>query len=253
MVEIDVISVWRTGLDFISMKGWNSFGCVGGRSRLVTCMLAKITCLYNEHENWHVFCVNGPNWYEFSVGDRTWHHFNLGVKLVWLLCEWSKLTRFCTRGKNHFFQCEQLNVVGGRNWLDFNVGDQPWLDYSAGCNWNGCVGCRKWLHFNAVDRHWLSFSVAIENDLVLSSGSKLTCSLCGGQNRHRFSLRAENYFVIIYRSELTWFLAWGSKLTWFSCAGRKWLALNMGIDWVNFRAGGRNWLDFICWLKITWS
>ena len=90
------------------------------------------------------------------------------------------------------------------------------------------------IKFFCCDRKWPGFIVGIEIDLFL----------CGGQNRHRFSLRAENYLVIIYISELTWFLAWGSKLTWFSCAGRKWLALIVGIDWVSFRAGGRNWLDF---------
>ena len=84
----------------------------------------------------------------------------------------------------------------------------------------------------------------IEIDLALESGSNLTCFLCGGQNRLRFCVRAENCLVLIYGSNLTCFLAWGSELTWFLCAGRKWLVFGVGIDWPSLCAGGRNWLGF---------
>ena len=83
----------------------------------------------------------------------------------------------------------------------------------------------------------------IEIDLVLASGSNLTCFLCGCQNRHRVCMRAENCLVLIYRSKLTWFWAWGAKLTWFLCVGRKWLVFGVGIDWVSLCAG---------WSKLTW-
>ena len=72
----------------------------------------KTTCFYDEHENWHGFCVDGPIWHEFSVGDRTGHHFDVGVKLVWLLCGWSKLTRFCTRGENRLFLAWAVECCG---------------------------------------------------------------------------------------------------------------------------------------------
>ena len=88
---------------------------------------------------------------------------------------------------------------------------------------------------------------------VLRAGSTLTwfqhrdrtwlVSLFGGQNRLRFCVRDENYLVLIYESKLT-FLAWGAKLTSFLSAGRKPLLFGVGIDWLSFCAGDRNWIGF---------
>ena len=61
----------------------------------------------------------------------------------------------------------------------------------------------------------LSRVLRARSKLVLSSGSTLNSFSCGGQNRLRFCVRAENYLVLIYGSKLTRFLARGSKLTWF--------------------------------------
>ena len=67
-------------------------------------------------------------------------------------------------------------------------------------------------------------------DLVLTSGSNLTCFFVRGSKSIRFCLRAENYLVLIYGSKSTWFFARGSKLSLFLCAGRKRLACSVGID-----------------------
>ena len=70
----------------------------------------------------------------------------------------------------------------------------------------------------------------IEIDLVLASASKLTCFLCGGQNRLRFCLRAENYLVEVYGSKLDCFFFEGigiglgfvcePKMTCYWCGDR---------------------------------
>ena len=113
MVEIDLIPVWGIEVELISVQGWRWFDCCvsGGIDLLLVCW-PNITCFYDEHENWLGFWVDGPIWHEFSVGDRTGHHFNVGVKLVWLLCGWSKLTRFCTRGENNLFLVWAVECCG---------------------------------------------------------------------------------------------------------------------------------------------
>ena len=127
------------------------------------------------------------NWFFRGVGGRNW----LG---------------FCTRGENHLFlawACKLTRILCGWPILTwFQCGDRTWLDSSVGWNtFGGCVGGRKCLHFSVVDRHWFGFFVAVENDLVLASGSKLTGFLCRG-------------------TEIDLMLEWGSKLTWFQWWGR---------------------------------
>ena len=59
------------------------------------------------------------------------------------------------------------------------------------------------------------FMCGIEIDLVLESGSNLTCVSFGGQNRSGlYAGRKILHFILMDRN-LTWFLAWGSKLTWY--------------------------------------
>ena len=64
------------------------------------------------------------------------------------------------------------------------------------------------------------FTCEIEIDLVIASGSNLTCFLCGGQNRLRFCVKAKDYLVLIY----------GSKLPWFRYASRKSLGFSVSIE-----------------------
>ena len=66
----------------------------------------------------------------------------------------------------------------------------------------------------------LVFMCGIEIDLVLASGSNLTCFLCAGQNRPRFCARAENDLVLVWGSIDLVFVR-GSKSTSVLCAGRK--------------------------------
>ena len=106
------------------------------------------------------------------------------------------------------------------------------------------------------------FMSGIEINLVLASGSNLTCFLCAGQNRPRFCARAENDLVLVWgsidlvfvrvvevglflyagrkslgfwASNLISFLCGWSKLTWFHCGG-----FNLTL----FQYRNRNRLDF---------
>ena len=88
------------------------------------------------------------------------------------------------------------------------------------------------------NKNRLGFSVWDQTDLLFVPGSKSTA----------FGVRAEKYFLLVYRSKLTCFLCaddnglflvWGSidlvlcgwsKLTWFLNAGRKSLGFGVNID-----------------------
>ena len=145
------------------------------------------------------------------------------------------------------FQCGGSALIwflwSGRKRLVFSV----WIEIS----WVFVSGHRNLLNIRAG----IKIDLISVINLVLASGSNLTCFMCGGQNRLRFCVQPENYLVLIYRSKLNWFLAWGSKLTCFWCAGRKWLVFSVSIKldfvfvWVveidlYFIAGDRTWLDF---------
>ena len=52
---------------------------------------SKNTCFQYKRENWLDFCVGGPNWLDFSVWERIWLDFSVVMKLISLLCGWSKL------------------------------------------------------------------------------------------------------------------------------------------------------------------
>ena len=225
---IDLVFVMVVEIDLISVRGSNSnwFQCrdeidlvvvwVIEIDLLLVC-LRKITCFQDEHANWFAFCVGGLNWLDVIAGDRRWHHFSVGMKLIWLLCGWSKLTVF-ERGANiTCFRCEHANrlgfCVGDPRLLGFSVGDRTWPDSSV--RWNGfgcCVGCRKWLHLSAVDRNWFGVCVAVENGLSLASASKLA-GFFGSGRRNRLSIGAAIKIDLIS--------VIGSNIAWFSCAGSR--------------------------------
>ena len=150
MVEIDLISAWRSNSNWFQCRDeidlvvmW-----VIEIDLLLVCW-PKIACFEYEHENWRGFRVGGPNWLDFSAADRRRLDFSVGIKLIWLLCWWSKLTLFLNAGrKSLFFLCEHANwlafCVGSPNLLGFSLGDRTSLDSSV--RWNGfvyCVGCWK--------------------------------------------------------------------------------------------------------------
>ena len=158
-------------------------------------------------------------WIHFSSVDRHWFGCCVAVETFYFLASGPKLTGFLCRGI-------EIDLI---------------LERGSKLTWFQWWG-RTSLGFYVRNINWLGFSVGIELDLILY----------GGQNRLRFCVRAENYFVLIYGSKLIWFLAWGSKLTWFLCAGRKWLDFSVGIDWLSFTRVVEVDLVFVCWTEITW-
>ena len=127
-----------------------------------------------------------------------------------------------------------------------------------GLNWFGCcVGCQNWLDFSAGDRHWLGFWVAVENELFLGSRS-IWVFVSGHRNRLDIRVGIEFDLISVIGSKLTRFLcAWRkllfmdrnylvfhgeSNIICFLRAGRKWPIFSVGIDWLSFCAGGRNWV-----------
>ena len=175
------------------------------------------------------------------------------------------------------FWCEHANwreyCVGGPNWLDFSVGGRTWLDSSL--EWNGlgcCADCWKWLNFSLVGRHWFGFCVAVENDLVLAPGSKLTLFTCQGieidvivewrsklasfqwwgRISHVFYVRDRNRIGFSVAIELDLFFLRGSKSPSALCAGRRLLGLNLWIEVTLFCSVGIE-LDFgfVRWPKIA--
>ena len=179
---------------------------------------------------WNRFgcCVGCRKWLHFSSVNRHWFCC-VAVETFYFLPSWSKLSGFLCRGI-------EIDLI---------------VEWESKLTWFQWWG-RTSLGFYVRNINWLGFSVGIELDLILY----------GGQNRLRFCVRAENYFVLIYGSKLTWFLAWGSKLTWFLCAGRKWLDFSVGIDWLSFTrvveidlvlVWASNLTSFLRgWSKLTW-
>ena len=95
-------------------------------------------------------------------------------------------------------------------------------------------------------------SLVVDMDLVLVLRSKWTCFLRGGQNRLRFCVRAENFFVSIYGSNLTLFLC-GPKmncyLVWRSIDLLVWVVeidLVLYVGWKSLGFSVRTEIDFFC-------
>ena len=75
----------------------------------------------------------------------------------------------------------------------------------------------------------------------LCGWSQLVWLQCRGRNWLSFCVRVENYLDLMY----------GSKLVWLLCAGREW-RFSVGIDWLGFYVGGRNWLLFFLYAGRKW-
>ena len=130
-----------------------------------------------------------------------------------VVCGLSKMTSFQYGGSALiWFLCS------GRKWLVFSVRIEINCFFVTGHSFR--LDVRVGIKIDLISVISLVFMCGIEIDLVLASGSNLTCFLCGGQNRLWFCVQPENYLVLIY----------GSKLTWFLCAGRKWLVFSVSIE-----------------------
>ena len=70
----------------------------------------------------------------------------------------------------------------------------------------------------------------MEIDLVLGSGSNLTCFLCRSQNRRRFCVRAEHYLVLVYESKLPLVFGVGIDIDMVFVCGPKIACFSVGIE-----------------------
>ena len=163
------------------------------------------------------FCVGRANWLDFRV-DQILLDFSLGMKLIWLLCGRSKLTWFLNAGRKSLVvsvstqvdlyfvwvvQIVLISVLGSNlTWFQCRM---KWIRL--------CVGCRKWLHFSMVDRHWFGFCVAVENDLFLASGSKLTVFCVGHRNLLHIRVGVEIELISVIGSNFLVCICTGTKLT----------------------------------------
>ena len=151
----------------------------------------------------------------FSVG-RKLLVFSVGIDIDLVFCVWGENDLISVWRLIDFFSCGWSKLTGflcpGRKLLSF-VSALKWFL----CGWSELTWCQcgrsgfTWFQFR--DRNWLGFCVAVGNDLVLVSGSKLFVS--GHQNWFDFRLGIEIALISVLRSKWTWILGGGSKLTWF--------------------------------------
>ena len=193
----------------------------------------------------------GWNWFGCCVGCREWLHFSAVDRHCFFLCSGRKWLVFSV-----WIETKRCFVSGYRNRFDTRVGIKIFFTSSHGVEIN------------------LDYMCGLGIDLVLGSRSTLSCFLCGGQNRHRFCLRAENYVDLIYGSKLTWFFVWGLIDLVVCVGGRIWLGLCMLAEncmvlvwaltlcrlcvgkrnWLDFSEKDRTWLDFSgnAWIGLVW-
>ena len=124
----------------------------------------------------------------------------------------------------HMYNTQNNTGLKWHTWFQF--WHRIWLD----C----CVGGRNRLDFSAEDRNWLDFSVGIGIHLVSVWGLKMTWLTVWIEINLAFvsgGIETDFVFVLV---EIDLFFVRGSKWSWLLCAGRKWLALLVGIDWLGF-------------------
>ena len=217
--EIDLVIEWVVAIDLFPV-GW-----------------PKTACFYDEREYWLGFWVGGPNWFDFSGGDRIWLDLTVGMKLISLLCGWSKLTRVRTRGKAHLFSVWTSKLT----WILCGWSKLTW--YQCGgwrMTWFQCRMKLIWLcglpkmtsfqfgesaliWFLGSGRKLLVFGVRIEFtwllcrgigiDLVLKWRSKLPSLQWWGRNSLGFYVRDRNCIGFSVEIELDCFFVRGSKFT----------------------------------------
>ena len=112
-IEIDLIQVMGSKLTGFCVRNQNRSGLVWGSNWIALRAGVKIDfalCagrkfLFSVGIDWLGFRAGDRNWLEFSVGDGTWLDFSVGIKLIRLLCGWSKLISFWCRDQNSLGLC----------------------------------------------------------------------------------------------------------------------------------------------------
>ena len=185
----------------------------------------------------------------FSVGGRIWRDFSVGMKLIWLLCGWPKLTWFLNAGRSslvfsvsmqidlHFVWVVQIDLISvwGSNLT--------WFQCRMKLNWLLCTlskmtsfqcGGSALIWFSWSGRKWLVFSARIQINWVIVSG-----------HRNRLDIRVgiKIDLILAMGSKLPWFLCPGSKVIWFWRRDRTWLVFGAGVK-IDF--------GFVCVPKIAW-
>ena len=149
-----------------------------------------------------------------------------GSNLTWFQCSMKRISLLCGLSKITSLQCGGSALI----WFLFSGRKIHVFGVRIEIHWGFFVGASISTWYKSGDQSWHDFSdeveitffmCGIETDMVLASGSNLTCFLCGGQNRNWFYVRAENCLVSINGSKLTCSLAWGSKLALVLVCGSK--------------------------------
>ena len=184
-IGIDFVFAWGVKIDLTWM--WASkltCFCAGVNIDLIFVRGPKITCCWRGYRLTYWFLCGCRNWLGFLRGLKSldlslsieigliffwaveiklismWgmEHdlISVGMKLIWLLCRWSKLTWFQYRD---------------RNWLGFCVAVENGFFF------------RVWIEINSNvvsgHRNQLYITMGIEIDLISVMESKLTPFLCG--------------------------------------------------------------------------
>ena len=181
----------------------------------------RFACFYDKHENWLGCCIGDSNWLDISAGYRNWLDLIVGMKWIWFLSGWSKMTSFQCGGSAFTWF-----LWSGRQRLVFSVRIE--------INWFFLLG-----HRNRLDTR-----VEIKIDLISVMGSKLT----------RFYVRGRIWLVFCAGVKIDPFLCAGRILVgcslWIELDGvfergaKNIVLLCEHENWIVFGVGGSNGLGF---------
>ena len=171
------------------------------------------------------------------------------MKLIWLLCGWSKLTWFLNAGRKSLVFSVSMQIdlhfvwVLQIDWFQCGVSRLTWFQRRMKPIWLLCglskmtscqCGGSALIWFLGSGRKRLVFSVRIEINWGFVAG-----------HRNRLDIRVEIKInlISVMGSKLTWFLCAESRLTWFWRRDRTWLVFGAGVK-IDF--------GFVCVPKIAW-
>ena len=121
----------------------------------------------------------GSNLTSFQRRDEV--DYSVGMKLVWL-CGWSKLSCLLNAGgQSLVFICEHANglefCVGGPNWFQCGGSNLTWFQCRMKLIWQ-LSGLSEIASMQYGGSELIWFESRVDNDLFLTSESKLTGLLC---------------------------------------------------------------------------